>query len=176
MAVRVWSGGGVATAASHGHAAVVVAVMLVCRANHDVEGEPAALYHVAFEDGPLAGDEEDLEEWELLQSLPLPGTTEFAPVPSSTEPVPVGATPFQAGNESCGRKDAAAALSYPSPMSPRSLTRRFKAANRALDTSTTTASPPDGSAASASSNYDAAVRRVHDDSCTASVMQCSLRC
>ena len=99
--------------------------MLVCRANHDVEGEPAALYHVALDDGPLAGDEEDLEEWELLQSLPLPGTTEFAPVPSSTESVPVGATPFQAGNESCGREDAAAGLSFPSPMSPRSLTRHF---------------------------------------------------
>ena len=30
---------------------------------------PAALYRVVFEDGPLGGDEEDLEMHELLQSL-----------------------------------------------------------------------------------------------------------
>ena len=35
----------------------------------DEHGAPAALYRVVFEDGPLEGDEEDLEMHELLQSL-----------------------------------------------------------------------------------------------------------
>ena len=35
----------------------------------DERGAPAALYRVVFEDGPLEGDEEDLEMHELLQSL-----------------------------------------------------------------------------------------------------------
>ena len=105
------------------------------------DGAPAALFHVAFDEGPLAGDEEDLEECELLQSLPSPGTTEFAPAPA---PLSAGA-PAAAEVDNDADNDANTANTEVADAAltiPTYGARAHKAATTAADTATTPLAEP----------------------------------